>query len=330
MATPSGSIVGERYTYSLSLISSSSFRSSTVHVDGGRDVELRVVTEAGAHTFSVLLLVEEDLPTDIVLGFDWFQQFAVDVHMWPGRTRIMNVYYLADYLLERPSMLSRLVDSYDALCSAGSPRFLPTADDGEVVRQLFGHGLVVGTTCASSVTFRDRIMEHLLAGLCASERGPLCREVVSTCRASRVYPQVFMLSCIVSSGIIGSVDSAYVPMYANFFVPAVGRNRRRAAGTAALGRLSAVRYAPYVDDRSYLLRIVNARFERMTEDELKRIAVAHCMSAVSLLGSPSELREAISEHLFLGHCLFKAADAIPTIPVGCLDFLADNYFSCNT
>ncbi|SJL04129.1 uncharacterized protein ARMOST_07489 [Armillaria ostoyae] len=304
MAMPSCSIDGERYTYSLSLISPSSFRSSTVHVDGGRDVQLRVITEAGAHTFSVLLLVEEDLPTDI---------FAIDVHVWP----------------ERPSMLSRLVDSYDALCSAGSPRFLPTADDGEIVRQLFGHGLVVGTTCASSVTFRNRIVEHLLAGLCASERGPLCQEVVSTCRAACVYPQVFMLSCIVSSGIIGSVDSACVPMYADFFVPAVGRNRRKAAGTAALGRLSAVRYAPYVDERSYLLRIVNAQFERMTEDELKRIAVAHSMLAVSLLVSPSELRKAISEHLFLGHCLFKAEDAIPTIPVGCLDFLADNYFSRN-
>lgn len=72
MATPSCSIAGERYTYSLSLISSSSFRSSTVHVDGDQDVQLRVVTEAGAHTFSVLLLIEEDLPMDIMLGFDWF------------------------------------------------------------------------------------------------------------------------------------------------------------------------------------------------------------------------------------------------------------------
>ncbi len=103
--------------------------------------------------------------------------------------------------------------------------------------------------------------------------------------------RVFILKCLCCPVLfhpasLGSIDSAYVPMYADFFVPAIGRNRHRAASTAALGRLSAVQYAPYVDDRSYLLHIVNAQFERMTEDELKRIAVAHCMSAVSLLGSP--------------------------------------------
>ncbi len=65
-------------------MSPSSFRSSNVHVDGEDTAQLCVNTEAGSHSLAVCLVPEEDLRTDIVLGFDWFQQFATVSHTWPG------------------------------------------------------------------------------------------------------------------------------------------------------------------------------------------------------------------------------------------------------
>ncbi len=228
-------------------------------------------------------------------------------------------------MLERPSTLKRLIDLYDMLCRINSRLFLATAEDSVIVKLLFGHGLVVGTSCSDSQVFRNRIMEHMLAGLCASKRGAACRDVVSACRASSVYPHVFVLSCVVGSNIIADVTSTRLSLYADFFVPSVARNRRRAAETASVQRLSAVRYAPYMDESSYLLRIVNAGFERMSECELKAIARAHCIDIPSSSTRPA-LRKMIANHLFLGHCSFSVGNAVSTIPVGCLDFLAEFYF----
>lgn len=309
MATLACNIDGERYSCVLSLMSSSSFRSAVVHVNGGCDVQLAVDTDTGSHQSVVRLVVEPDLQTDIVLGFDWFLQFVAESHCWP----------------ERYSALRHLVEVYDMLSRSDSRCFLASAADDIIVRLLFGHGLVVGTSCSDFGGFRYKIMEHMLAGLCASERGPACRDVVSACMTSSVYPHVFVLSCIVGSNVLANVASTHISLYADFLVPSATRNRCRATESAAVARLSAVRYAPYMDEPSYLLRIVNARFERMLEDELKAIARAHCIVTSSSTTS-TVLRKLIADHLFLGQCSFRIGEAVPSIPVGCLDFLAEFYF----
>ncbi len=76
MATPSCLIADERYSYSIALQRSTSSRSSLVHVPGGDEVEIRVNTDLFVHHCTMFLEVEEELPTDVVLGFDWFGSFA--------------------------------------------------------------------------------------------------------------------------------------------------------------------------------------------------------------------------------------------------------------
>ncbi len=168
-------------------------------------------------------------------------------------------------------------------------------------------------------------MKHMLVGLCMSKRRAACQDIVSVCRASSIYPHVFVLSCIVGSNIIADITSTQLLLYANFFVLSIAHNKHCAVETASIHRLSAVQYMPYMDESSYLLQIVNAGFERMSECELKAIAHAHCID-IPLSSMRSALRKMIANHLFLGHCSFSVGNAVSMIPVGCLDFLAEFYF----
>ncbi|PBK93252.1 hypothetical protein ARMGADRAFT_1080405 [Armillaria gallica] len=76
MATLSCIIVDERYSYSIALQWSNSHCSTVVHVSDGGLTELRVSTGLFVHSCTLELEVKEDLPTDVVLGHDWFQSFA--------------------------------------------------------------------------------------------------------------------------------------------------------------------------------------------------------------------------------------------------------------
>ncbi len=99
--------------------------------------------------------------------------------------------------------------------------------------------------------------------------------------------------------------------------------------SGAVHRLERVRYMPYADERSYLLlRVVNAEFERLNLIRLKAIARAHRIESAGGEGV-GWYQNAISEHLFLGHCLSWVDSPIPEIPIGCLDFLAEFYFTNN-
>ncbi|KAK0184182.1 hypothetical protein F5146DRAFT_1006687 [Armillaria mellea] len=69
------------------------------------DAHLCVRTEAGAHQSTLRLAVGSDLRTDVVLGFDWFQHFALATHTWQGHY----------------SSLKRLVDLYEVNYSGGPP-----------------------------------------------------------------------------------------------------------------------------------------------------------------------------------------------------------------
>ncbi|KAK0444481.1 hypothetical protein EV421DRAFT_1903106 [Armillaria borealis] len=89
---------------------------------------------------------------------------------------------------------------------------------------------------------------------------------------------------------------------------------------------AAVRYMPYACEPSYLLRVVNAEFERLNLFWLKAIAGAHHIETSGSEGI-GWYQNAVSEHLLLGHCLSWVDSPIPEIPIGCLDFLAEFYFS---
>ncbi|SJL16799.1 uncharacterized protein ARMOST_20328 [Armillaria ostoyae] len=76
MATLSCVIADEWYSYSIALQNSTSSCSSLVHVPGDGEVEIHVNTDLFVYQCTLLLEVKEELPTDVVLGFDWFGSFA--------------------------------------------------------------------------------------------------------------------------------------------------------------------------------------------------------------------------------------------------------------
>ncbi len=96
---------------------------------------------------------------------------------------------------------------YDSVCRPSSPSFIPSASEDIVVANLFRHGLVAGTTCEDHPRCRARIMEHLLAGLCAGGSGSSCLDVVQVCQSAFVYPHAFFIACVVLSDIIGKTDA---------------------------------------------------------------------------------------------------------------------------
>ncbi|PBK87939.1 hypothetical protein ARMGADRAFT_437276 [Armillaria gallica] len=261
----------------------------------------------------MLLEVREELPTDVILGFDWFASFAEQACD-------------LEYSSSLHTQLYRLVDMYKSICRPSSRLFIPSAPDDTVVDGMFGHGLVVGTTCTDHSDFRARIVQHLLAGLCAGGGGPHCTDVVQVCRSAFVYPHVFFVACVASSSIVERCDAHVLPPFSAFFAPSVGRNKRRAAQIGVNHRLQRLRYMPYLDERSYLLQVVNVDFERMHLAPLTAITRAHRIecSGGERVGW---YRNAVAEHLLLGHCLSWVDSPIPNVPVRCLDFLAEFYFT---
>ncbi|PBK93253.1 hypothetical protein ARMGADRAFT_1080406 [Armillaria gallica] len=181
--------------------------------------------------------------------------------------------------------------------------FIPSASEDVVVANLFGHGLVVFV------------------------RGGVARIAWTSCKfvEARLYIPM-LIACVVSSDIIGKIDARYMDCFTPLFGAGLQRNKRRAASVGAAHRLHRVRYMPFAREPSYLLRVVNAEFERLNLFRLKAIAGAHHIETSGGEGV-GWYRNAISEHLFLGHCLSWVNSPIPEIPIGCLDFLAESYFT---
>ncbi len=261
----------------------------------------------------------------VTIGFSHLLTLRVNINVSPFMCIWAGTYIFPDASQTR-SQLHRLLDMYDSVCRPSSTSFIPSASEDIVVANLFGHGLVIGTTCQDHPRRRTRIMEHLLAGLCAGGSGSYCLDVVQVCRSASVYPHAFFVACVVSSDIIGKIDARHMDCFTPLFAAGIQRNKRRAASVGAAHRLVRVRYMPYARETSYLLRVVNAEFERLSLFRLKAIAGAHHIETSGGEGV-GWYQNVVSEHLFLGHCLSWVDSPIPEIPIGCLDFLAEFYFT---
>ncbi|KAK0240632.1 hypothetical protein EDD85DRAFT_788639 [Armillaria nabsnona] len=109
-------------------------------------------------------------------------------------------------------------------------------------------------------------------------------------------------SCkFVEAHIIGKIDARYMDCFTPLFGAGLQHNKHRAASVGAAHRLHRVRYMPFAHEPSYLLRVVNAEFERLNLFRLKAIAGAHHIKTSGGEGV-GWYRNAISEHPFLGHC----------------------------
>lgn len=221
--------------------------------------------------------------------------------------------------------VAALLELYQAVACPTSSLFIPSLDHASVVALMFRHGVVLGTSCIDYPRFRHQIMSHLLTGRCASQTFSGCNGFVRASRDAGVFPHIFLVSSVVHSGVIDRVGSEFVGIYAELFAAHVNRNVRRQTMIGTAARCSALRYMPFDSEPLYLLRIFSTRFDRLTLDEYRDILAAHGVQC-HRRASKMMLREAISNHLFLGHCVFRGRDPLHQIPVGCVDFLNEHYF----
>ncbi len=105
----------------------------------------------------------------VTIGFSRLLTLRVNINVSPFMCIWAGTYIFPDASQTR-SQLHRLLDMYDSVCRPSSTSFIPSASEDIVVANLFGHGLVIGTTCQDHPRRRTRIMEHLLAGLSLCRR----------------------------------------------------------------------------------------------------------------------------------------------------------------
>ncbi|PBK79991.1 hypothetical protein ARMGADRAFT_1092622 [Armillaria gallica] len=133
------------------------------------------------------------------------------------------------------------------------------------------------------------------------------------------------MSCVLSSDVIPRVSPDHLPLYVHCFFTAEERNLRRQTLLLARECLQSVRYLKYNSDPSYILRVFNAGFERLSKEELDCLHQAH---AIRFEGKSTleRLKRELIAHIFQGVCLVHRDQHLLSVLVGCLDFLSEFYF----
>ncbi|PBK65217.1 hypothetical protein ARMSODRAFT_438016 [Armillaria solidipes] len=134
---------------------------------------------------------------------------------------------------------------YHAVAIPHSASFILSSDVTSIMRMLFIHGVVIGTTCSDYPVLRVRLMRHLLSGQCTGGSFSGCRSLVQVTRDASVFPHVFCVDFVDRSGVLKVVGADVLRVYADFFAPRVDRNIRRHAKEEASNRSMSLRYLPF-------------------------------------------------------------------------------------
>ncbi len=141
--------------------------------------------------------------------------------------------------------ISNVVTMYHSVALHHSACFILSSGEMTVVKLMFVHGVVVGTSCSDYPVLRLHFMRHLLLGRCIGGKFSGCRSFTKAARDAGIFPHVFCVASIVHSGIINDVGADVLWVYADLFAPLVARNIRRHAKDGAASRLIALRYLPF-------------------------------------------------------------------------------------
>ncbi len=141
--------------------------------------------------------------------------------------------------------ISNVVTMYHSVALHHSARFILSSGEMTVVKLMFVHGVVVGTSCSDYPVLRLHLMRHLLSGRCIGGKFSGCRSFAKAARDAGVFPHVFCVASIVHSGVINDMGADVLRVYADLFAPLVARNIRRRAKDGAASRLIALHYLPF-------------------------------------------------------------------------------------
>ncbi len=129
--------------------------------------------------------------------------------------------------------ISTVVTMYHSVSLHRSARFILLSDEMTVMRLMFVHGVVVGTSCSDYPVLRLHLMRHLLLGRCIAGKFSGCRSFAKAAQDAGVFPHVFCIASIVHSGVINNVGADVLRVHTDFFTPQVTRNIRRRAKDGA-------------------------------------------------------------------------------------------------
>ncbi len=81
-----------------------------------------------------------------------------------------------------------------------SAGFIHSCSSTSIVFAMAGHGLIHKMSCRQQHAYVNMLIEHFLAGMCASNNGPLCQSYVQASHKGGIHPLVFFLSALQYTG----------------------------------------------------------------------------------------------------------------------------------
>ncbi|PBK60932.1 hypothetical protein ARMSODRAFT_1087854 [Armillaria solidipes] len=269
-----------------------------------------LVTSRASFSTRIVLHNDETISVDVCLGLDW----------------LMSLLGQADGAV--PSDFDCLRTVSRLFFEPGSSHFFYNLPYSTIVYELAGHGLLHKTSCRQEHVFRNLLVEHFLAGMCASNNGPFCRSYVQACHRGRVRPPVFFLSALHYSGALAIMPPpALKPFWHFLTLSTTSYDKRDRTLLALSNRLKVARYLQYKGDVTYMAAMFDAAFETLRRDDLVRMMCAHGMTSSGVSSTVDDIKEALSDHVFGGLCADGLRLPVSKIPVGCLDCLHEFAFS---
>ncbi len=216
----------------------------------------------------------------------------------------MSVFDFPDYLYTDlrsgvvPSEFESLRAVYRQFLLPQSADFIHSCSSASIVFAMARHGLLHKTSCGRQHAYVNMLVEHFLAGMCASNNGPLCRSYVQACHKGGIRPPVFFLSALQYTSVLSTISSPALMLFWCFLAPSKIHNKRERTLHALARRLTLLRYLPYKGEVTYMAAMFDSTFETLHRNELLLMMDAHGITASTTSLTVDDIRELLSDHVF--------------------------------